>query len=351
MVGNDFKKDFMNLMKDERLNLPKRVRTSYASDLEELLDYYIEVTKFAKRDLYEEIKKICQLIVKIVNTNNSSKANHLMEELMEKTKILEHLKIHDKELPIDGYAISVNRYFRVREVSENREYDIKDIFHTPMSAKTLTKVSRYNDAGSPQLYLSSTIKQCIEEIQGSNKKYIIGSMFQLKEGSKFKVFDLGVRPIDFVRAKIADKNRKANSYLLSSYMIVYPLIAACSYIACSKESSMPNEYILTHALANYIKSKYDDEVCGIRYFSCMTPGYCMVNDKEIIDENVGLKSFTKYHINTVFFIESDLNENQSVKLRKAFTCTSPRHFMDSHYDEKQFEKSIKYYTKKETFNL
>lgn len=326
--NNPFKQKFMELMKQPTMQLPKRISDSYLTDLAKHFDEYQQSIEFAVSGIKKEVGFICDSLLKVAKISNPSLASEAFEALMNQSVLLNNLTFFEHALPLEGSAKKYAYLFRVREVTANKEYQIDDIFHAPVSMRQYVKASRYNESGSPQLYLSSDVKLCCDEIGKTEHDNLIGSLYQLRSNQNLKVLDLGVRPIDFTKATKEDKIQGRFTYDLSKYLIVYPLIAACSYVAQFKDNAQPEEYRISHALASWIMKHYDQHVVGIRYFSCLTSKYSRKLKNRLLLEEKSTISFTKYYINYVFFLEKELEKEPSKKLKEAFLITPPLHLQD-----------------------
>lgn len=335
-----YKQHVRNLLKDEAFQLPKRITKTYKNSLSKLLENYCEKLSFLGQNQRDEIINICNYLIDM-SCNDQEYCYQKFIEMINNTVLLEKINVIKDRLPIDGFGISNVNLFRVREIEDDVVYEREDIFHLPENLKENQKVYRYNINGKPSLYLNSTIYGCCNELNKSENDKLIGSLFRLSnevlDKDQLFIIDLGTRPRDF----IYNKSKKIMNYTYTNYLYVYPLIAACSFIAPNKNKPAPAVYCITNVLLRWLSQNYGDKLCGIRYFSCTQEEYIIKDAKGLKKESETNQSYTKYHINYVFPTEIGNSSYQfSKKLADAFLVSKPRHMKDC-LDIKDFETTIK----------
>lgn len=204
------------------------------------------------------------------------------------------------ETPIRRYRKSTNDLFELSEyqdllnlyrvvgVSDNVPYDRKRVFHTPYNLRSKVSTSRYSIAGYPSLYLGTSIELCEEEVRlNPYDKFAIASLCKIERNLEFcdtevSVIELALKPQDFIERnndRYISKRRFSRTFLddneiRESYLIWYPLIAACSYMRVNKSDTFAAEYIIPQLLMQWVRSELEkekgkyDKLIGIRYFSC-----------------------------------------------------------------------------------
>ncbi|MFR7592540.1 MAG: hypothetical protein ACLUVC_13950 [Longibaculum sp.] len=343
-----FIEGFYDLMNDEGIQLPLREDDDYKKTLEKLFDYYCDkLLTFASEKQVNLIRIICESILKMID-EDSDEAMRTFERLMTLDGFKNNLHIIENNLPIDGYGRKNINLFRLRKVSENKNYKRKDIFHDPRTSQNYKerKPYRYNLESRPSLYLGSTVYCCYKELGAESDQNIIGSLLRM-DFEKIKglyIIDLANRPIDFVKRK--NKYKKANlGYKENEYIFIYPFIAACSVVVPSKENRNIIEYKITNILYRWLVKNHNDKLCGIRYFSCHDAFYC-IKDKhdERLFEKDSQTSFTKYFINYVFPVSNETDgEGYCSRLKDVFNITKPK-YLKEFKTIKDFESNIKYST-------
>lgn len=289
------KNNFLNLMKDNELHLPRRWSNGdFQKELRNLYNYYIEkLASVVIKDDLKLIKRICNLVLLSVEhyyngyTSNSFRTfKSVMEELMRRPFMI-YQKSGDIITVMD---IDDLRLYRVRNVNENRVYTRKDIFHTPFLLRSKIGTFRYSIAGYPCLYLATNLDLCILETpKTSNTQMTLAARFQIVRNNyendyhNIKVIELGVKPQHFLGPTqedlfTYDNERTINRLyeidltdikVMRDYLLWYPVIAASSFIRICKSDPFASEYIVPQLIMEWVRlSAKNNEYYGIRYFSC-----------------------------------------------------------------------------------
>lgn len=326
-------------MKDEKIQLPLREDENFKNTLNNLFDYYKKKISFLLPNDVKEIDYICKTLIDIIDADEII-AYRIFDKLMEKS-LKKRLHIIEDDIPIDGYGKTRSNLFRIRRVKENKNYKRKDIFHEPKDLFTdrERKSYRYNLTSRPSLYLGTTVYSCCSEINCLNDyNSVIGSLYRVSPHHRdLYIINLGCRPIDF------NKNIKSKKpYSFTQYLFVYPLIAACSVIAATKDCFNIPEYKISRMLYQWLIDHYSEKLCGIRYFSCYDAYYKILDkDNHLILEKDSNYSFTKYFINYAFPISDNIDSNgYCKKLKKDFIVSVPRFIRDQE-NIKEFEINLK----------
>ncbi|GHV02890.1 hypothetical protein FACS1894211_15090 [Clostridia bacterium] len=221
--------------------------------------------RFMPDGLPEIVSEICDGLQKVVRLNCGGLP---VDAFAAFQKVMERLQ--KEPLYTDKQDEIV--WYRVRKVEENREHTRREIFHVPFKMRHRIASRRYSIPGYPCLYLCDKIELCMEEAAGENKKYTVVSEFRLRRRYDFKanpalrIFDIGLKPGD---AFPENDVRKAFTYILW-----YPLIAACSYIRVHSGADFYfyPEYIVPQLLMQWLRKSAENAsiVYGVRYFSCVS---------------------------------------------------------------------------------
>jgi len=170
--------------------------------------------------------------------------------------------------------------YRIR--ADRRPATRKDIFHVPFEKRRHVGNQRYSISGLPCLYLGSSVWICWEELDRPQLSSVSVSRFRFAE--EVKVLDLQFPPslAWFVfeatskRCKAADEGDsyrdlrlRFDEKFIASYILCWPLIAACSMNVGSREGSFFPQYIVPQILLQWVTQ--EQRVDGIRYFSTRTP--------------------------------------------------------------------------------
>jgi hypothetical protein len=147
----------------------------------------------------------------------------------------------------------------------------KDIFHVPFENRHLVVNQRYSIAGLPCLYLGSSAWICWEELGRPDLNGAVFSSFRFAE--KALVLDFQLTPEQAwdiyegvqTNSKNVDLLQKFSDDFIASYILFWPLIAACSIRVERKEGSFFPQYIVPQLLLQWVTRHR--KVDGIRYFS------------------------------------------------------------------------------------
>lgn len=173
---------------------------------------------------------------------------------------------------IDRYlkATVQNDLYRLRINTDgtSTEYSQGEMFHIPFNLRTMVSTQRYSIPGLPSIYLGSTMYVCWEELGRPPFNTLNAALFSKTDRTRLNVINLGVHPkvisgfveMDEPRVRPEETLKEANSYLL-----FWPLIAACSVKVNMRKHSFKPEYIVPQLLLQYVtrNEQYD----GIKYLS------------------------------------------------------------------------------------
>ena len=298
--------DFRSVFKDGTFELPIRWDgKDFVKTLSELYEKYYSIVSSlwfvgeTVRELSSDIKYVCDEIINVLKIYLNGKESEAFAKFDDIFKHLMEtpLSVYS-DFSYDPYLIrndSKSKYaklYRVRKVQENRNYSKTEIFHTPFNLRSKVSTNRYSIAGYPSLYLSSSVALCLEELEYEfNPGRYIASRFELSDIEfGIRILELGIKPSDFFinyekNEKEVDRDKEKlkrnerqeqlkgidfkDSKILKTYLLWYPLLAACAFIRVNKNDPFSVEYIIPQMLMQSIRLfKTDRVVVGIRYFSC-----------------------------------------------------------------------------------
>ncbi len=287
MVLDISSEQFKSIFDDEQFSLPVRWEgADFSKTLGTLLDNYIDKLRccLPSNDFVDVISKVCDKLIEAVNKYLNGfpyKAYYAFKTAM---NLLE-----ERPLKVDAEYVLLQdnkrqkRLFRMVGVDDNKPYLRSRVFHTPFDLRSKVSTSRYSIAGHPSLYLSTSLELCCKEIHyNPYKQFALAAGFELERSMHtIRVIELGLKPHDFINPNRDEENE--HRYIIKpffnsgevrlSYLLWYPLIAACSFIRINKADPFAAEYVLPQLLMQWVRiqmeSKYkDDQLVGIRYFSC-----------------------------------------------------------------------------------
>ena len=287
-------KDFMKLMNNPQLHLPMRWDgKNFETALADVLDAYVSEL----RSYYEsgqetgncygvhvdipQISSICSEIKSCVQEYHNgfpARAFLILSQIMS-SLIQAPLDVYHKNCTTETMRADELRLYRIRKVDCGITYNREDIFHVPVSARSMISSCRYSIAGYPSLYLTTSLKLGLEETTESRKNSI-AARFKLKRDQEkidIQVLELGIKPQDFLEQRRLDNengrtiphSKLRSQQVRENYLKWYPIITACSFIRSNRAAPFASEYIIPQLLMQWIRTQSKrDRLMGVRYFSC-----------------------------------------------------------------------------------
>lgn len=197
-------------------------------------------------------------------------------------------------------------FYRSRR-DEHRSFDKCDMFHVKFEDRNKISTNRYSIPGFPALYLGESTYVCWEE---SNRYRLRDLWFSRIENTqelnviKIQRFEDLLNEIE----SISDDDQKLSH--LCKYLIIYPLILACTVRVNDTKSNFTPQYIIPQLLLQYITKFKDahERIDGIMYLSSQID-YTKVN---------GVKSY-----NYVFPVKASLKSGFCAELSNMFHISEP----------------------------
>jgi hypothetical protein len=218
---------------------------------------------------------------------------------------LEKLRSHLDVLITPRQRLS--NLYRVREIDTLANADRKDIFHVPFDFRHRVQTQRYSISGWPSLYLGASLMVCWEEVGRPAFHKLAVACFDPEKS--LTILDFGYRPsviIDLYEP-IDDEPSFFTPEYMVSYLICWPLLAACSMSAHHRGSAFVEEYIVPQSLLQWLRDEAF-KIDGIRYFSMR------VNQTS---------KAPRLAINYVFPVRTDARGGHCSQLKSRFSFTLP----------------------------
>lgn len=157
----------------------------------------------------------------------------------------------------------------------SHNYLAEEMFHIPFEKRGLVSTNRYSIPGLPCVYLGSSPIACWEELNRPDLNTVQTALF---EKGAVSYLDFSTPPGALLELLIGNFNSKGFSDLdmkevykdLVSYLVVWPLMAACSIRVKHPNDSFKPEYIIPQLLLQWIRQSEFD---GISYFSTKIKKY------------------------------------------------------------------------------
>jgi hypothetical protein len=218
---------------------------------------------------------------------------------------LEYLRPHLEQLIASRQQIT--DLFRVREIDTLASAQRKDIFHVPFELRHRVTTQRYSISGWPSLYLGASLMVCWEEVGRPAFHKLAVANFDAEKS--MTVLDFGYRPT--VIADLHQPDEDEISFFtpeyMTSYLICWPLLAACSIGVQHRGGTFIEEYIVPQLLLQWLRDEALN-IDGIRYFSMRVHQTAQAS---------------RLAINYVFPVRTDSAFGHCDQLKRRFTLTLP----------------------------
>ncbi|MCE4565157.1 RES domain-containing protein [Maribellus sp. CM-23] len=152
-----------------------------------------------------------------------------------------------------------SNFYRIRKVNSNYPITVKEIFHIPFNLRERVATQRFSIPGLPSLYLANSLFVAWEELGRPSDNYIQASRFC--NNRELRLLDLAN---DIYQNGHLIKGNEAHGWQLLYYVMVWPLIAACSIKVPESDVAFKPEYIIPQLLLQWINK---NELDGIKYSS------------------------------------------------------------------------------------
>jgi ribosomal protein S19 len=181
------------------------------------------------------------------------------------------------------------------------------MFHVRFEYRNKISTNRYSIPGFPALYLGESTYVCWEELNRSRLRDLWFSRIENTEELnviKIQRFEDLLEEIE----QISNEDDKLSH--LCRYMIIYPLIIACTIKVKDQKSNFTPQYIVPQLLLQYIAQfkNADERIDGIMYLSSQVD-YSKVN---------GVRAY-----NYVFPVKASLKGGFCKQLSKIFHISEP----------------------------
>ena len=157
--------------------------------------------------------------------------------------------------------------YRIRTFDDLAQKERAEIFHVPFQMRHKVRSQRYSISGLPSLYLGASLLVCWEEV--GRPAFHTLSVAAFKATGNVSVLDFGYRPrvfIDLHQPQGNDMPSFFDNQQVQSYLVCWPLLAACAIHVSHRGESFVEEYIIPQLLLQWLRqgnAGFD----GVRYFS------------------------------------------------------------------------------------
>lgn len=243
-----FVRDFSeSIKKDQNRSFSKAFYTKLSEQTEHIKDSFI---------------LLCDIVDSFDNANLADAQNKF-------DKLMDDLKGHLMTEDISGVIYS-SEFFRVRPDNGEKLSERKDLFHIPYKKRYLASNERYSLAGQPSLYIATDLEIAWRECGCPHRYYYSKFKYIVSKGDVNEwEFILFMKPRIFAM-RFSAKNENEEYYLRQAidYLIVYPLIFACSIVNPNGNSPFKQEFMIPQMLMQWIFRNDSSAIKGIKYFPC-----------------------------------------------------------------------------------
>jgi hypothetical protein len=218
---------------------------------------------------------------------------------------LKELQPHLEMLVAPSQLLS--NLYRVREIDSLVNSERKDIFHVPFDLRHRVNTQRYSISGWPSLYLGASLMVCWEEVGRPAFHRLAVACFDAEKSLNILDFAYRPRVVVDLYEPLDDSPAFFTVDYMASYLVCWPLLAACSVRAHHRGSSFVEEYIIPQLLLQWLRDE-SLRIDGIRYFSMR------VNQTS---------KAPRLAMNYVFPVRAVANAGQCSQLTRRFSFTLP----------------------------
>lgn len=231
-------------------------------------------------DIFDHLSSVYESYVGWIKSDH-----HDISEIIEKSyrSILDSIKMTLLGKPDDGYRKfdammqdkSTLNYLRTQSITDlfpdgddqflfrarvgENLNERSDLFHPPFSRRCFLHSERFSIAGSPTLYLGSSVYICLLEMGQPDTHSLYLSRFHVAKSAK--ILDL---TCDY-------KQYNGHATLSISDLIKFPLIYATSINIKEKSRTYHSEYIIPQYLMQYIAKNATRSIDALAYNSVQVP--------------------------------------------------------------------------------
>jgi len=160
-----------------------------------------------------------------------------------------------------GSIREFEKLYRIR-VGKLDSFSRADLFHVPFESRHKVTSKRYSISGLPALYLGGSLWVCWEEMQRPAFHKI--QLARFRYAQPIDLLDFGFRPM-VIGWSLQAKSNLFDDRWIASYLMCWPLLAACSVQVSYPGMPFVPEYIVPQLLLQYLTN--ETELDGLRYFS------------------------------------------------------------------------------------
>jgi hypothetical protein len=301
------------------LSIPKDYNSSYFPDfIAARLDRYVQYYEENRTVIFKHVPHLpneYNWVNMLESIKNLSSSIEESINLYFNGDILKATQVFNKSLnfilfkdfnPI--YDVQPNTVFYRSRRDEKRSFDKGDMFHVKFEERNKISTNRYSIPGFPALYLGESTYVCWEE----SDRHRLRDLWFSKIVNKEKLKVIKIQRFEDLLREIEEMDNDDGEKLshLCKYLIIYPLIIACTVKVKDQKNNFTPQYIIPQLLLQYIATFKDagERIDGIMYLSSQVD-YSKIN---------GVKCY-----NYVFPVKASLKKGFCDQLSKTFLISEP----------------------------
>lgn len=202
-------------------------------------------------------------------------------------------------------------FYRIRK-SDGQLESAKDLFHIPFELRHFCATQRYSIPGFPSMYLGSSSKICLNELEINNSDLASSYISRVELNESISVIEILTLEDFKNRIDLAD-NFNSKIDLLLKFIFLFPLYLSCT-IKVKNIGSFKPEYIVPQFLLEFVSSRDEKDFKeeNIKIHGIKFPSTKIKYDNEIARE-----------YNLVLPIAESKNKGYCVLLKELLSLSKP----------------------------
>lgn len=231
--------------KEDYKTFVNRIFKEFLEKLKDVEDF--EDISFSNLSIIERQNHLVDTIKSAISNYYDGKPASAFSELEKGLK--SNIKNFEEILNVRDFFPETD-FYRIRIHKLNFPLLPENFFHIPFDLRGKIKTQRFSIPGFPSLYLGTSSYLCWEELSRPNLNDF--QIVRLKNTELLKVIDLA-----------PPKGDKISPYEYYKYLMIWPIVFACSVRVRDYEDYFKPEYIIPQLLLQWVRK--DNRIDGISY--------------------------------------------------------------------------------------
>ncbi len=249
-TGNDFHRFVATLLNDYLAALTSLTAPKHLTD-----------PVFSRQ---KDIQHLCETLPKVVQASFSGHPQAAYQHFIEAISPLSDV-VQKQALELS--PVDLKLMYRVRRDSKG-SLSREDMFHIPFELRHLVSTQRYSVPGLPCLYLGGSLYTCWAEMGRPPFHELHASAYWLDKDQLVRILNFSDRPrrlLFYVGLDGGVSNETPIVDLLSTHLILWPLMALCSICVKHINAAYKPEYMFPQLVLQWITKEHNYD--GVCYFS------------------------------------------------------------------------------------